>query len=70
MTLINPPETDAQGDKRFLTMASTPQEPDLIFAMRMRDTAFKRVLSKMQVGTKVRIEKIIRRKSTWIIYST
>lgn len=57
MTLINPPETDAEGDKRFLTMASTLQEPDLRFAMRMRDTAFKRVLSRMQPGEKVLIQK-------------
>ena len=57
MSLINPPETDAEGDKRFLTMASTPQEPDLRFAMRMRDTAFKRTLSRMQPGEKVLIQK-------------
>ena len=57
MALINPPETDAEGDKRFLTMASTPQELDLRFAMRMRDTAFKRVLGQMQPGEKVLIQK-------------
>ncbi len=59
MSLINPPETDAEGDKRFLTMASTPQEPDLVFAMRMRDTAFKRVLGRMQPGEKVLIQKLL-----------
>jgi len=57
MSLINPSETDAEGDKRFLTMASTPQELDLRFAMRMRDTAFKRTLSRMQPGERVLIQK-------------
>jgi ferredoxin-NADP reductase len=59
MSLINPPETDAEGHKRFLTMASTPNETDLVFAMRMRDTAFKRVLSHMQIGEKVLIQKLV-----------
>jgi ferredoxin-NADP reductase len=56
MSLIDPPETDAEGNKRFLTIASMPQEPNLMFAMRMRDTAFKRVLGHMQPGDKVRID--------------
>jgi ferredoxin-NADP reductase len=59
MTLINPSENDAEGDKRFLTMASTPQEPDLRFAMRMRDTAFKRVLGHMKPGEKVVLQKLL-----------
>lgn len=57
MTLINPPETDDEGNSRFFSFASTPQEADLTFAMRMRDTAFKRVMSRMQIGDKVKIEK-------------
>ncbi len=59
MTLIDPAETDAEGNGRFFTMASTPQEPDLVFAMRMRDTAFKRVLSRMRPGEKVLIEMLL-----------
>lgn len=59
MTLINPSETDAEGDKRFLTMASTPSEPDLVFAMRMRDTAFKRVLARLRIGDKVLLQKLM-----------
>src|SRR3989344_5396371 len=49
MTLINPPETDSEGNSRFFSLASTPQETDLVIAMRMRDTAFKRVLERMQI---------------------
>lgn len=53
MTLIDPPETDAEGNARFLSFASTPDEPELRFAMRMRDTAFKRVLGNMKPGEQV-----------------
>ncbi|MFC3325053.1 ferredoxin--NADP reductase [Mesorhizobium cantuariense] len=59
MTLINPPETDREGDSRFFSLASTPQEPDLVIAMRMRDTAFKRVLGRMQIGTKVLVQMLL-----------
>src|SRR6185369_4376998 len=43
-TLINPGETDAEGNIRGFSLASAPYEADLMFATRMRDTAFKRVL--------------------------
>lgn len=56
MTLIKPPETDAEGDSRFFSLASTPQDPDIVIAMRMRDTAFKRILKNMQIGEKVFIQ--------------
>jgi ferredoxin-NADP reductase len=59
MTLMDPPETDDEGNSRFFTMASTPQEPDLVFALRMRDTAFKRVLGRMRPGEKVLIEILL-----------
>ena len=47
MTLIHPPETDSEGHSRFFSLANSPQEKDLVIAMRMRDTAFKRVLGRM-----------------------
>lgn len=56
MTLISPPETDDEGNSRFLTLANTPQDNDLVVAMRMRDTAFKRVLSRITIGEKVQIQ--------------
>jgi ferredoxin-NADP reductase len=59
MTLIDPPETDDEGDSRFLSIASTPQNNDLIFAVRMRDTAFKRALKNIQPGTKVLIQVLL-----------
>jgi ferredoxin-NADP reductase len=59
MTLINPSETDREGESRFLSVASTPQEPDLVVAMRMRDTAFKRVLERLPIGAKVLVQMLL-----------
>lgn len=53
VTLINPPETDTEGDTRTFSLASAPSENLLMIATRMRDTAFKRVLKNMALGTKV-----------------
>jgi len=55
-TLINPAETDAEGNIRGFSLASAPYESDLMFATRMRDTAFKRVLKTMEVGTEVSLD--------------
>jgi ferredoxin-NADP reductase len=54
--LLNPPETDAEGDARALSIASAPHEPMIMVATRMRDTAFKRVLQSMPLNTEVKIE--------------
>lgn len=56
MTLIDPPETDGEGDARTFTIASAPHEAELMIATRMRDTAFKRVLKTAPVGTTVKID--------------
>ncbi len=56
MTLINPPETDTEGDGRTFSLASAPSEKDLMIATRMRDTAFKRVLKNLEIGSPVLIE--------------
>ncbi len=50
VTLLSPSETDEQGDARMLTIASAPHEADLMFATRMRATAFKRVLKGASPG--------------------
>jgi len=52
-TLIDPGETDAEGNIRGFSLASAPYEADLMFATRMRESAFKRVLKTMEVGTEV-----------------
>jgi ferredoxin-NADP reductase len=56
ITLLTPSETDAEGNTRTFTIASAPYEKSLMVATRMRDTAFKRVLKVMPVGTAVQIE--------------
>jgi ferredoxin-NADP reductase len=55
LTLVNPPETDSEGNTRTFSIASAPFDPDLMFATRMRDTACKRVLRSMPLDTEVKI---------------
>lgn len=55
-TLINPPETDAEGTTRAFSIASPPHEPELMITTRMRNTAFKRVLKTMPIGTEINLE--------------
>lgn len=54
VTLLDPPETDAEGNIRTFSIASPPFEDQLMIATRMRDTAFKRVLKSMPLGTPLR----------------
>jgi ferredoxin-NADP reductase len=56
MTLLEPAETDAEGNTRGFSIASAPFEHTLMIATRMRDTAFKRVLKTLPMGSEVRIE--------------
>jgi ferredoxin-NADP reductase len=56
MTLLDPSETDSEGNVRSFSIASGPHEETLMVATRMRDTAFKRVLRTMASGTTVKIE--------------
>jgi ferredoxin-NADP reductase len=56
LTLLDPPETDAEGNVRTFSIASAPGERTLMVATRMRDSAFKRVAGRMPLGTEVRLE--------------
>ena len=56
VTLLNPPETDSEGNVRTFSIASAPFEDQLRFATRMRDTAFKRTLKTMPLGTVVKMD--------------
>jgi ferredoxin-NADP reductase len=56
MTLLHPAETDAEGNTRSFSVASGPDEDTLMIATRMRNTAFKRVLKTMPIGSAVKIE--------------
>src|SRR5215475_7222075 len=55
VTLLDPPETDAEGNTRTFSIASAPFDGDLMIATRMRDTAFKRVLRNAEPGLNVKI---------------
>ncbi len=54
-TLLEPPETDAEGNTRTFSIASAPYEDALVFATRLRDTAFKRVLRGLPAGSMLRL---------------
>src|ERR1035437_7357163 len=56
MTLLESSEMDAEGNVRSFSIASAPLEDTLMVATRMRDTAFKRVLSTMPLSSAVKIE--------------
>ncbi len=55
-TLINPPETDEEGNTRGFSLAHAPYEKDLMIATRMRNTAFKRVLKDLPLGTELKFD--------------
>ena len=59
LTLLNPSETDSEANVRTFSIASAPFEDQLMFATRMRDTAFKRSLKKMPLGTAVKMDAAI-----------
>lgn len=54
--LLDPPETDAEGNIRGFSFVTAPFEEDLVVATRMRDTAFKRVLKDLPIGTEVELD--------------
>jgi ferredoxin-NADP reductase len=56
LTLLNPPETDTEGNTRTFSIVSAPFDEDLIVATRMRNSAFKRVLGKAAPGLEVKLE--------------
>ncbi|MGH9359140.1 MAG: FAD-dependent oxidoreductase [Terriglobia bacterium] len=56
ITLLSPSETDAEGNVRGFSLASSPDEETLLVTTRMRDTAFKRILEAALPETEVKIE--------------
>jgi len=55
LTLVDPPETDFEGNIRTFSIASAPFEDQLMIATRMRDTAFKRSLKRVVLGTPLKL---------------
>ena len=56
LTLVNPPETDVEGNTRAFSIASPPHEARLMVATRLRNTAFKRVLRSLSLGASIKLE--------------
>src|SRR5580704_13390289 len=55
-TLLDPPETDAAGIVRTLSVASSPNTPaSFMVAMQMRKSAFKNSLKMLPLGAKLRV---------------
>jgi ferredoxin-NADP reductase len=57
--LMNPRETDAEGNARTSSIASAPFGDQLMFVTCMRDTAFKRSLTDMRTLTRTTSERTI-----------
>jgi ferredoxin-NADP reductase len=55
VTLIDPPDTDTEGNTRTFSIASPPFENELVFTTRMRDTAFKRSVKNVPLAMEVKI---------------
>jgi ferredoxin-NADP reductase len=57
VTLLDPPYDDERGPRRHITAATSPNERGVLgLATRLRDTAFKRSLAELPVGTEVDVE--------------
>lgn len=55
-TLLNPTETDDEGNVRGFSLVHAPFEDDIVFATRMRDTAFKRVVSRLEPDNEIKFD--------------
>ena len=55
-TLVNPPETDEEGNTRGFSLITAPFEPNIGAATRLRDTAFKRVLRDLPIGAEIKLD--------------
>ena len=56
LVLIDPPETDDEGNGRIFSLASTPIESELMVATRIRTSAFKRVLNTLEPGAELTLK--------------
>ncbi|GAA0447343.1 ferredoxin--NADP reductase [Lentibacillus halophilus] len=55
-TLIEPSETDEEGNTRAFSFVKGPSENELVTATRMRDSAYKRVLGNLEPGNEVKLD--------------
>jgi ferredoxin-NADP reductase len=53
-TLIDPSETDANGITRRFSLLSSPDDKEIMIATRIQNSAFKRVLNKLSMGSEIK----------------
>lgn len=56
VVLVDPPSADAASARHTFSIVTAPHESELVVATRMRDSAFKRALGELAIGSSVRIE--------------
>lgn len=56
VVLVEPPATDPQSARHAFSIVSAPFEEHLSITTRMRDSAFKRALKSLAIGSPIRIE--------------
>lgn len=56
ITLLSSDKTDEKGNTRALSFVSAPFESDLVFATRLRETAFKHSLKDLPLGTEIKLD--------------
>jgi ferredoxin-NADP reductase len=58
VTLLDPPYDDDKGPRRHITVVTSPNDRGVLgLATRVRDSAFKRSLAELPVGTEVDVEQ-------------
>jgi len=58
VTLLDPPYDDEKGPRRHISVVTSPNERGVLgLCTRVRDTAFKRSLAELPVGTEVDVEQ-------------
>src|SRR6266576_4466093 len=56
--LLNPPYEDEKGSRRHISVVTSPNDRGVLgLCTRLRDSAFKRSLAEMPVGTAVEVEE-------------
>jgi len=56
LTLLSAPEEDEEGSTRSFSISSAPDDEDLAITTRLRDSAFKRSIEKMPLGSSIQVE--------------
>jgi len=56
LTLMTAPESDEEGNTRSFSISAAPDDEDLAIVTRLRDSAFKRSLERMPLGSAIQAE--------------